>query len=126
MSGKTDWIQGAGSDGTISAFAELVRDEFDSRFLMLTRLVHGSHRVSVRYDEFEMYRDGSAPRTYSDDGHAWTLGYRYERTKRLSGGVEWLEIDSHRDLWSFYSPVLDATERQLRVQVTYRLNAAGR
>lgn len=126
MSGTTDWIQGAGSDGTISAFAEFVRDEFDSRFLMLTRLVHGSHRVSVRYDEFEMYRDGSAPRTYSDDGHAWTLGYRYERTKQLSGGVEWLEIDSHRDLWSFYSPVLDATERQLRVQVTYRFNAAGR
>jgi hypothetical protein len=51
MSGRTDWIQGAGSDGTISPFAEFVRDEFDSRFLMLTRLVHGSHRVSVRYDD---------------------------------------------------------------------------
>ncbi len=126
MNGDTDWIKGAGSTGTLSAFSELVEDRFDSRFLLLTRLVHGSHRLSLRYDEFEMYREGSLPREYSDDGHAWTLGYRYERTKQLSGGVEWLEIDSHRDLWSFYSPVLDATERHVRLQVTYRLRAPGR
>jgi hypothetical protein len=125
MRGETYWLTGAGSDGSLSPFVELVEDEFGSQFLMLTLLVRGSHRLSLRYDRFEIVRD-TVPRFYSDDGHAWTLGYRYERTKQLSGGIEWLEIESHRDVWSFYSPVTDATERQLRLQVTYRLRAPGR
>jgi len=126
MRGDTYWIEGARSNGTLSPFAELVEDEFSSGFLMLTRLVHGTHRFSLRYDEFEMYRADSAPRTYSDDGHAWTLGYRYERSKQLSGGIEWLQIASHRDLWLLYSPITDATERHVRLQVTYRLRAPTR
>ena len=62
---------------------------------------------------FEMYRDGSAPRTYSDDGHAWTRAIamsaraaqrrrRMARDRLASGPLVVL------------SPVLDATERQLR------------
>jgi hypothetical protein len=125
MRGETYWLSGVGSDGSLSPFAELVEDEFSSRFLMLTRVVRGSHRVSARYDAFETFR-GTVPRFYSDDGHAWTLGYRYERSAQLSGGVEWIEIASHRDVWSFYSPVTDATERQLRLQVTYRLRPQTR
>jgi hypothetical protein len=121
MRGDTYWIQGAGANGTLSAFSSLVEDVFDSRFVMLTRVLRGAHRLSARYDDFEMYRESSEPRQRSDDGRAWTLGYRYERSKRLSAGIEWLEIDSHRDLWSFYSPVTDAKERQVRLQVSYRL-----
>jgi hypothetical protein len=121
MRGETYWIARARPDGSLSPSSELVEDVFDSRFLMLTRRVRDAHRLSVRYDQFEMFREDSLPREYSDDGHAWTVGYRYERSPQLGIGIEWLEIASHRDLWSFYSPVTDATERQLRLQVTYRL-----
>jgi hypothetical protein len=126
MKGETYWVTAARRNGTLSPFAELVEDEFESKFLMLTRVLHGAHRVSLRYDTFDMFRDGTDPVWHSDEGHAWTLGYRYERTAQLSGGVEWVEIDSHRDLWEFYSPLTDATERQLRVQVTYRLRPPAR
>lgn len=126
MQGETYWITGARPNGTLSPSSELVEDVFRSRFLMLTRRVGAAHRLSLRYDTFGMFREDTEPRFHSDQGHAWTLGYRYERTKQLSAGIEWLEIVSRRDVWSFYSPVTEATERQLRLQVTYRVRDPAR
>jgi hypothetical protein len=126
MRGETYWITRARPDGSLSPSSELVEDLFSSRFLMLTRRVGAAHRLSLRYDTFAMFREDTEPRFHSDQGHAWTLGYRYERTKQLSGGIEWLEIVSRRDVWSFYSPVTEATERQLRLQVTYRVRPPAR
>ena len=61
---------------------------------------------------------------YSDDGHAWTLSYRLDANARLSGGVEWLRIESRRDLWPlFYNTAPDQSEDQLRLQISYRLAA---
>jgi hypothetical protein len=121
MQGATYWMEGGRPNGTLSPVAALVEDAFGSRFLMLTRRIRGAHRLSLRYDAFEMFREASSPREYADDGHAWTLAYRYERSQQLGVGVEWLETTSHRDLWSFYTPMTNATERQLRLQLTYRL-----
>jgi hypothetical protein len=122
LDGETYWIAGGRPDGTLSFGAELVEDGFDAKFLMLTRAFHGNHRVSVRYDDFEVARREAAPEFVSDSGSAWTLAYRYERSARVSGGLEWLSISSRRDPWGYFYFVPErATERQLRLQVTLRL-----
>ena len=69
----------------------------------------------------------AAPVLRSDRGHAWTLSYRIEPTSRFSGGIEWLRIDSRRDLWPmFYGTPPAQTEDQLRLQLSYRLAAPAR
>lgn len=124
LEGSTHWITGARANGTLSAAAELVEDAFDARFLLLTRVLRGVHRLSIRYDDFAMPREHASEPLTSDDGQAWTLAYRFEPSARWSGGLEWLEIESRRDLWSrLYSRPERATERQLRLTVTFRLGA---
>jgi hypothetical protein len=124
LDGETYWIAGARANGTLSPVAELVEDAFSAKFLLLTRVVRGAHRFAVRYDRFETRREEAAPALRSDAGHAWTLSYRYQHSARLSGGFEWLQIHSHRDLWqAFYFTSPRATERQLRLQVGLRLGA---
>lgn len=127
LKGDTDWIQGAGANGTLTPFSSLVGDSFEAKFLMLTRLVHGVHRVSARYDLFDMYRYEGRPMIEADDGHAFTLAYRYEHSAKLSGGLEWLRIDSSRDNWEdFYAAPGHAVETSVRLVVTYRLGVAQR
>lgn len=122
LDGETYWMQGGRRDGTLAFGAKLVEDCFDAKFLMLTRAFHGNHRVSVRYDDFETARPEEVPELVSDSGSAWTVAYRYDRSARLSGGLEWLRVSSRRDLWrDFYFVPEHATERQLRLQVTLRL-----
>ena len=122
LSGSTYWIVGARPDGTLSPTAAAVDDEFDAEYVMLTRLLRTAHRLSLRYDTFGIVRDEAAPALKSDAGHAWTLAYRYSRSERLSGGIEWLAIRSRRDLWAdFYGVPRVATEHALRVQISYKL-----
>jgi hypothetical protein len=100
------------------------QDRFDSQFLMLTRTLGAHQRLAVRYDVFEMERPASMPVLHSDEGRAWTLGYRIDFMERLSAGIEWLRIESERDLWPlFYNTARDQTEDQLRLQLSYRLAA---
>jgi len=126
LKGETYWVAGASSNGTISPFAIYVEDEFTSSFLLLTRKIGDMQRVALRYDTFAIERPSMG--LHSDDGNAWTLSYRFEpTTTRFSGGIEWLRIDSHRDLWPyFYGTPPDQTEDQLRLQVSYRLAAPSR
>ncbi len=122
LTGSTYWIVGARADGTLSPTAQAVDDGFTAGYVMLTRLLHGAHRLSLRYDTFDVSRDHATPELRSDAGHAWTLAYRYQRNSRLSGGIEWLEVRSSRDLWpDFYAVPHSATERQIRLQITYEL-----
>ena len=93
----------------------------------LTRLFGGNHRVALRYDQFETHRNETPPELRSDDGDAWTLSYRYEHSPRLEAGIEWLRIESRRDLWSqFYFVPERATETAVRAQLRYRLGSAAR
>ncbi len=90
--------------------------------MLLTRKWGDAHRVSLRRDDFGIVRPAWTPALHADDGHAWTLSYRYERSERFSGGVEWLRIQSQRDLWPyFYGVPARATEDQLRLQFAVRL-----
>jgi hypothetical protein len=107
--------------------SEHVRDELESTFVLLTRTFGAKQRLALRYDTFSIERPAAVPVLRSDRGHAWTVSYRLEPTKRLSGGIEWLRIDSQRDLWPmFYATAHSNTEDQLRVQVSYRLSAPDR
>ena len=127
MSGATEWLTAAQPNGTRLPISEYVHDEFESKFVMLTRRLGASQRVALRYDTFSTERPAEVPELYSDQGHAWTLSYRIEPTQRFSGGIEWLRIESSRDLWPmFYATPQTNTEDQLRLQFSYRLAAPAR
>ncbi len=128
MRGVTFWLAGVSpTGGPVPPWAQFVEDEFEAKYLMLTRKWHDKHRVSVRYDRFAIERSNPEPTFDGDGGHAWTLSYRYEPNERFSGGVEWLEIQSQRDIWPyFYGAPTQATEDQLRLQFSLRLGAPAR
>jgi hypothetical protein len=126
MQGSTDWVIAAQPNGTLTPFSVLVRDDFESRFAMLTRKFGAAHRLAVRYDTFSTDRPGTVPELHSDDGHAWTVSYRFEPTERWTGGVEWLRIDSRRDLLPmFYALPPAHSEEQLRLQLSFRLGGSA-
>lgn len=127
LDGATEWIPGARADGTFEPWAFFAHDEIESRFVLLTRRLGKAQRLTLRYDTFSIERPAAAPVLHSDGGHAWTLSYRIEPTERLTGGVEWLRIDSRRDLLPmFYATPAAQTEHQLRLQFSYRLAAPAR
>jgi hypothetical protein len=104
-----------------------VHDEFGSTFLMLTRKLGQNQRLAVRYDTFEFERPGAVPEFYGDEGDAWTLSYRIDATERFSGGIEWLRVDSTRDILPmFYNTAPEHSEDQIRLQFSYRLAAPRR
>ena len=102
MDGTTEWLTAALPNGTRMPMSEYVQDEFESQFVMLTRRLGAAQRLALRYDTFSTERPAAVPELYCDEGHAWTLSYRIEPTERFSGGIEWLRIDSSRDLWPMY------------------------
>lgn len=112
LSGDTYWIPPGSPNRTPSAFDQLVGDTFAAKFVMLTRLVRDSHRLSLRHDDFAVTRD-AAPATPSEHGRAWTSAYRYEHSARSSAGFEWLQIDSRCAEWAdFYGASRNARARQ--------------
>lgn len=125
--GTTEWIPGARADGTFAPWAFYAHDELESRFVLLTRRLGDAQRLSARYDTFSIERPAASPVLRADSGHAWTLSYRIEPTERLGAGIEWLRIDSRRDLWPmFYGMPAEQTEDQLRLTLSYRLRARPR
>ena len=120
MAGETYWLIGVTPTGMRTSATALVEDEFDASFVMLTKRLAAAHRVSARYDTFDFRRDSM--NLTIDSGHAWTLAYQYEATSSLALAFEWLTIESTRDLWPmFYGLPREATERQLRLKLAYRL-----
>jgi hypothetical protein len=116
LDGDTRWVIGARPNGTLAPMAELVEDGFDARFAMLTRLFGARHRVSLRYDEFDVERHEEPPAEHSDAGHAWTAAYRFVPQSRFEVGIEWLRIESRRDLWTeTYGAPHGAAESEVRL-----------
>lgn len=126
MRGDTDWVLRARADGTLGAGAALVTDDFAARFALVTRLWRGAHRVSLRYDDFEIERDESPASSafVGDRGRAWTIAYRYTHSRNLAAGVEWLEVRSRRDLNPyFYGLPALSVERSLVLRLDLTLAA---
>lgn len=119
MSGDTRWLIATTPFGMTRA-TELVHDEFEAKFALLTRSVGDRHRVTLRYDDFDYARSSGEA---FDAGHAWTIGYRYDTQGRVTLSFEGLLIDSERDLWTdFYAAPHGMIERQLRFEVSVRLS----
>jgi len=127
MEGYTEWLTATLPNGTRMPISEHVKDEFESSFILLTRTLGNAQRVALRYDTFAYERPGTVPEFYGDEGDAWTLSYRIEPTQRFSGGIEWLRIDSSRDLLPmFYATPAEHLESQVRLQFSYSLAAPRR
>jgi hypothetical protein len=127
LSGTTEWLTAALPNGTRLPMSEHVRDELESTFVLLTRKLGANQRLALRYDTFSIERPAAVPVLHADDGHAWTLSYRLEASERFSGGIEWLRIDSRRDLLPlFYATAPAHSETQVRLQFSYRLSAPAR
>jgi hypothetical protein len=119
LSGDTRWLIATTPTGQWTPATELVHDEFDASFLLLTTVFRDVHRVTLRYDDFDYRRP---PDEVIDAGHAWTLGYGHDAGGRVAVSLEGLLIDSRRDLWTeFYYAPRRQLERQLRLDVTLRL-----
>jgi hypothetical protein len=124
MDGATEWLTAALPNGTRMPISEYVHDDFESRFVLLTRKFGAAQHVALRYDTFSIGRPAAVPVLSSDDGHAWTLSYRVTPSQRFSGGIEWLRVESRRDLLPlFYSTPAAHTEDQVRLEFSYRLAA---
>ena len=115
------WMFGSTVMGSVMPDgAHAVDVEYDSKFLLLTR-TFDKHRISVRYDRFEMTQNDSTPEDQNpEDGYAWTLSYRYGFSDMFSVAGEWLSIKTHRCGWQYYDISETRTERQF--QLTAKLN----
>jgi hypothetical protein len=95
--------------------------EYDSAFMLLTR-AFGDHRVSVRYDNFDVTQNDQTPEDSNpDSGHAWTLAYQLGLTEYLSVAAEWLSIKTHHCGWAYYDLSPTATETQFSLSLKLRL-----
>jgi hypothetical protein len=95
--------------------------EYDSKFLLLTR-AFGRHRVSVRYDEFDVTQNDQLEEDNNlENGHAWTLAYQMSLTEKLSVTSEWLSIKTHHCGWVYYDLSPTKTETQFSLSLKLRL-----
>jgi len=125
MGGDTGWfaLPSGRTDPTLTPDTRYVVDDFESAFVLLTRLFANRHRASLRYETFSIKRPDSALFAETDQGRAWTLAYRFISGERLTAAAEWLDIASQRDLWSnFYGLPRSAREQMLRIQLMVDLS----
>jgi hypothetical protein len=100
--------------------AHAVDTEFDSKFALLTR-TFGKHRVSIRYDQFEVTQSDQMPEDDNlENGHAWTLSYQLGLSDRLTLAAEWLGIKTHRCGWEYYDLPETTTETQSQLSLKLR------
>lgn len=114
------WMDGYTVWGTIMNGAYAVDVEFASYYLLLTKALD-RQRFSVRFDSFQTDENDQVPLDdNTEDGHAWTLSYRFEVTSMVSLAAEWLAITSDRPAWAYFGLPVGKTERQLQLSVQLR------
>jgi len=115
MDGWTAW--GRLTDGIYS-----VDTDFMSSYLLLTR-AFDRHRVTARYDHFELTENDSTPLDEnSERGHAWMLAYQFEATNNVTVALEWLEIFTDRPAWAYFDLSQRKTETQLQLVLQLRFD----
>lgn len=93
--------------------------EYDSYFVLLTRN-WGKHRLSARYDNFDITQNDSTPEDNNPEyGLGWTLGYQIAIDDNLTLSAEWLSIKTHRCALVYYGLNPTVTEKQ--AQFTFQL-----
>jgi hypothetical protein len=95
--------------------------KFDSQSALLAKR-NGAHLFAARYDEFSVVFRGDRADSGSEDGHAWTLAYSYDRGEHWRFAIEWLRVTSNvpaRAELLGESPL--ATESKLEFSAKYSL-----
>lgn len=106
--------------GPVMNGAHVVDVEYESQFGLLSR-EFGRHRLSVRYDHFLATENDETPLDdNTEDGHAWTLAYRFNVFEHVSLAAEWLSIKTHRNSWDYYDIATTATETQTQLMLHVR------
>ena len=115
------WLNGYTVMGPNINGAHVVDNEYQSYFTLLTR-AFDRHRIALRYDDFEISEDDQVPLDENtEDGHAWTLAYRYEFSDILAIAAEWLQVHSERPAWAYNDLSVRRTENQLQLSVQLRI-----
>ncbi|HSG58568.1 MAG TPA: hypothetical protein VLA06_03480 [Woeseiaceae bacterium] len=116
----SQWLVGETVMGPFIRGAHVVDNGFESNFVLLTK-AFDRHRVSARYDDFEVTEIDQVPLDENRErGHAWTLAYRFQATEKLGFAAEWLEIRTHRPAWAYNDLATTRTERQLQLSLQLR------
>ena len=106
--------------GPVFNGVHVVDADYTSDFLLLTR-AFGPHRVTARYDRFEVAENDQVPLdNNSEDGHGWTLAYMYQVNQHVSLAAEWLSIETYREAWEYYGLEKHNTETQLQLAMRLR------
>jgi phosphate-selective porin len=101
--------------------AHAVDAEFDSYFALLSR-AYGRHRLSVRYDNFEVTQNDQTPADDNrESGHAVTVSWQLGVTDKVSVVAESVTIKSRRDIWMSFGLEPDETETQFQLSLRLRL-----
>ena len=109
------WMTGSTVMGPLINDAHVVDVEYDSFFTLLTRSFD-KHRVSVRYDHFDVTQNDQTPEDNNpENGHAWTLSYQYSLSEKIRIATEWLSIKTHHCGWAYYGISPTAKERQFQL-----------
>ncbi len=88
--------------------------------MLLTR-AFDRHRVTARYDHFELDEADTTPLDEnSERGHAWTLSYQYTPSEYVSLAAEWLQIFTERPAWAYFDLEQRQTETQLQLALRLR------
>jgi len=118
------WMEGVTGMGPTINGTMVIDNDFASYFLLLTRRFD-KHRVSLRYDDFEVVDRDSTPLDANDEhGDALTLAYRFDQSERLSFELEWLRITTARSSFAYFGLPTHADERVLQARMTFRLAPA--
>jgi hypothetical protein len=67
-----------------------------------------------------LQNDDSFEDDNSEQGHAWTLAYRYELTGYAGLTAEWLQIHTRRFAWTYFDFDPDKTEQQFQFSLQLR------
>ena len=114
----------AGTTEMVGFTGPLVYVHYRARFLLASR-AWGSHRLSVRYDDFMVDDQDAVPDDPNDeDGHAWTGAWFREGPEGRYGswrvGVELLRIDSERPAREIFGDAAHQVEDLVQVVGEWR------
>jgi hypothetical protein len=113
------WMDGWTALGRFNNGVYSIDVEFMSQYVLLTR-AFDRHRVTARYDHFEMSENDQTPLDEnSERGHAWTLAYQYAASSKVSIAAEWLQIFTDRPAFEYYE--LERRKTETQVQLALRL-----
>jgi hypothetical protein len=121
--GWTVLIQALDGYTAINPF-RLLTWEFDSQSALLAKRI-GHHMLAARYDAFEVVKEGDPLEPGSEDGHAWTVAYTFDRGEHWRFALEWLRVTSDvpERAASLAEPAL-ATESKVELSARYLLGGS--